>query len=95
MATAGIDQKHMLQHIESAHSDEQPTTITDRLFDELRQILDEEPGRASPFRSYIDSAQDFIPQQRGRTAARKTDFANMVGKKSGRALLREEGEQLF
>ena len=65
-------------------------TRTDRLFDELRQILDEEPGFAtSPYKS-LHQEPEYIPH-RGRTTTRKSDYANMVGKKSGRALLREEG----
>jgi hypothetical protein len=68
---------------------QQSTTRTDRLFDELRQILDEEPGIAtSPYKSF--EQPEYIPH-RGRTTTRKSDIANMVGKKSGRALLREEG----
>jgi hypothetical protein len=71
-------------------------TRTDRLFDELRQILNEEPGIAtSPYKSFIDHpTTEYIPQ-RGRTTARKSDYANMVGKKSGRALLREEGKWTY
>jgi hypothetical protein len=72
---------------------QQSPTRTDRLFDELRQILDEEPGIApSSFKTWVDQAtEEYIPQ-RGRTTARRSDYANMVGKKSGRALLREEGK---
>lgn len=68
-------------------------TRTDRLFDELRQILDEEPGiKNSPYKGFNDQpTSEYIPQ-RGRTTARKSDYAAMVGKKSGRALLREEGK---
>lgn len=72
-------------------------TNTDRLFAELRQILIEEPyNQGFPLRA-----------RRGRTSVRKAghittpDFAQssvgstMVGKKSGRALLREEGRPLY
>lgn len=95
-----------------AHHQQSPTK-TDRLFDELKQVLDEEPGVATEPNpipehlqwsygpSRIPGRQEPIhfPHNPRRTARpTRSDYETntiMVGKKSGRALLREEGKWLY
>lgn len=94
-------------HPQQPQSQQLPSSVpaptrTDQLFEELGQILREDvfrhsqwlqaptPGRQEPTQSQYNPRRTARPPR----SEHETN-TNMVGKKSGRALLREEGKQLY